>query len=119
MYETDHKGVCQSEREQQGEFEPVYCLFIFLKSWCNLLAHMKIEKVSVRVGVCIVTCDVQRSRWGKGLWLWSAEPDGSAAFILKARIIFRYCCFMVLINPANDSRAGPSLARRQFPLCFR
>lgn len=53
--ETNHKGGCQNERDQQGEFEPIYCLFIFLKSWCNLLAHVRIGNVFVRVRICIVT----------------------------------------------------------------
>lgn len=50
IYETRRK----SEREQQGDFEPIYCLFTVPKSWRNLLAHVKIGVIFMHAGgICV------------------------------------------------------------------
>lgn len=77
VFETNHNNNCQNERKQRGEFEPIYCLFIFLKSWCNLLAHVKTDNGFVHVRICIVTHD---QPFRTQPWLWNIQPDGSAAF---------------------------------------
>lgn len=64
LFETNHKDGCQNAREQQGDFQPVYCLFTFLKIWRNLLAHMKIDNVFLHVRVCVAAYDVYRSHRG-------------------------------------------------------
>lgn len=109
VLETNHKDNCQNERKQRGEFEPIYCLFIFLKSWCNLLAHVKTDNGFVHVRMCIVTYHppFRTHHRGSGIFRLVALLP-----FLKTQVIFRNCYFIVLINPVNGSKAGPLLLKR-------
>lgn len=109
VFETNHKDNCQNERKQRGESEPIYCLFIFLKSWCNLLVHVKTDNGFVHVRICIITYDqpLRIHNCGSGKFsLMALLP------FLKTQVIFRNCYFIVLINPVNDSKAGSLLLKR-------